>query len=75
MGLSLRAAIDAKCKDCIYDPECGGGTWREQVAQCSCPSCPFWSVRSGPRSGPWQNYPTDPATVTREWFTRAVGRA
>ena len=23
---------DDKCKDCIYDPCCGGGTWREQIA-------------------------------------------
>jgi hypothetical protein len=32
MGESLRAAIDAKCKDCIWDPASGLGTWRAQVA-------------------------------------------
>jgi hypothetical protein len=30
--LTLRQAINAKCKECIYDPYPGGcGTWREQV--------------------------------------------
>jgi hypothetical protein len=73
--MSLRKAIDAKCKDCIYDPLCGGGTWREQVAQCSCPSCPLWIVRPAPSSGPFANPPRDPATVTREWLTKPVGLA
>jgi hypothetical protein len=33
--ISLRQAINAKCKDCIYDPLSGLGTWREQVARCT----------------------------------------
>lgn len=45
---SLRAAIDAKCRSCIYDPACGNGKWREQVAACSSSNCPLHSVR--PRS-------------------------
>lgn len=47
-GLSLRAAINAKCKDCCYDPRNGGGTWRQQVGLCSAVTCGLWPVR--PRS-------------------------
>jgi hypothetical protein len=46
-GPSLRAPVNAKCRDCSYDPK-GGGTWREQVAACSCPSCPLYPVRPLP---------------------------
>jgi len=42
--VSLRAAINAKCKDCIYDP-LAGGTWRAQVEGCTCRICPLWPVR------------------------------
>jgi hypothetical protein len=45
---SLRAAIDAMCKSCIYDPGSGGGAWREQVASCSSGNCPLHSVRPLP---------------------------
>ena len=41
---SLRAAIDAKCKSCIYDP-LAGGTWREQVQGCSSADCPLHPFR------------------------------
>lgn len=44
-GKSLRAAIDAKCKECIYDPLSGCGTWREQVEACSSPDCPLFPHR------------------------------
>jgi hypothetical protein len=73
--MSLRAAINAKCKDCIYDPKCGGGTWREQVAQCSAIRCPLWPYRPAPGSGPFAKPPRDPATVTREWLTKPIGEA
>lgn len=46
---SLRAAIDAKCKSCIYDPASGNGGWREQVSACSSSNCPLHPVR--PKSG------------------------
>lgn len=71
--MSLRGAINAKCKGCIFDPKSGGGTWREQVAQCSCVRCPLWPVRPLPGSGPHAGAPTDPATVTPEWVRRPVG--
>lgn len=73
--MSLRAAIDTKCKDCIYDPRCGGGTWREQIAQCSCVDCPLWSVRTGPTSGRFANYPKRIEDISREWVKVPVGQA
>lgn len=42
---SFRAAIDAKCKECIYDPIAGKGTWRQQVEACTSRSCPLYPVR------------------------------
>jgi len=45
---SLRAAIDAKCRDCIYDPGNGEGGWRQQVQACCSANCPLHSVRPLP---------------------------
>ena len=73
--MSLRTAINANCRDCIHDPLSGGGTWREQVAQCSVIRCALWPVRPGPRSGPYADPPRDPTTVTPEWLRRRVGWA
>jgi hypothetical protein len=72
--MSLRAAINAKCKDCIYDPKCGGGTWREQVAQCPSTDCPLWPVRPAPDGGPWGNPPRDPLAVPSGWIGLPIGR-
>lgn len=44
---SLRGAINAMCKDCIYDPRAGNGTWVEQVANCTATRCPLYMVRPG----------------------------
>jgi hypothetical protein len=71
---SLRAAVDAKCKDCIYD-SCAPGTWREQIAQCSAIRCPLWPVRPAPSGGAFAGPPRDPATVTGEWLAKPVGEA
>lgn len=47
---SLRSAINAKCRECIYDPYAKGlGKWREQVAACVSVSCPLHAVRPRPR--------------------------
>ena len=73
--MSLRNAINANCRDCIYDPLSGGGTWRQQVAQCSVIRCALWRVRPGPRSGPYADAARDPANVTPEWLRRPVGYA
>ena len=51
--MSLRKAIDLKCKECLYDPIAGHGSWREQIAQCTSVDCPIWPVRPGPGSGPF----------------------
>lgn len=41
---SLRKAINAKCRDCRYDPE-AVGTWLQQVMNCPDSDCPLHSVR------------------------------
>ncbi len=41
---SLRAAINAKCRECIYDPH-DVGTWRQQVQACTADTCPLYPVR------------------------------
>ncbi len=43
--MSLRKAINEKCKDCIYDPLSGLGNWRQQVAGCTSEDCSLWPVR------------------------------
>lgn len=43
-----RQAINAKCRECIYDPS-QRGTWREQVAACCSANCPLHSIRPVPR--------------------------
>ena len=48
--VSLRSAVNAKCKSCIYDPYVKGlGSWREQVANCGGVNCPLYAVRPVPR--------------------------
>lgn len=42
---SLRSAINAKCRECIYCPLTGTGSWRLQVENCTSISCPLFSVR------------------------------
>lgn len=49
--VSLRSAINTKCKECSYDPLAKGeGGWREQVAKCGGVNCPLYAVRPVPRS-------------------------
>lgn len=45
---SLRDAINAMCKSCLYDPGIGNGAWREQVQGCSSGNCPLHLVRPLP---------------------------
>ena len=42
--MSLRKAINAMCKDCIYDSYVKG-TWRKQVEECELTHCPLHRVR------------------------------
>lgn len=53
--MSLRKAINEKCKECIYDRQDVGG-WRQQVTACTSFSCPLYDVRpvSGMQTHPDQ---------------------
>ena len=42
-----KAAIDRKCKKCIYDPK-ASGNWREQVLNCTSFKCPLFDLRPTP---------------------------
>jgi hypothetical protein len=42
---SMRAAINAKCKECIYDDLSGLGTWRQQTEGCTSTECPLYELR------------------------------
>jgi len=44
---SYKTAIKHMCKACVYDPQ-AKGTWREQVQDCSCPTCPLYDFRPLP---------------------------
>jgi len=41
----MRKAVNNKCKECIYDPLSGLGTWRQQVEGCTSTDCPLYPVR------------------------------
>ena len=51
---SMRASINAKCKECIYDPFHGCGSWRKQVEACTSYKCPLFGLRpvSRPKKAP-----------------------
>ncbi len=39
-----RAAVAAKCADCIFDP-LASGTKYQQIAACTVFECPLWPIR------------------------------
>ena len=44
--MSLRKAVNAKCRECIYDPDAKGlGSALNQITNCELTDCPLWSVR------------------------------
>ena len=44
--MSLRKAINAKCRECIYDPDAHGmGSALNQITNCEITTCPLWAVR------------------------------
>ena len=45
MKPSPQKAINAKCKECIYDESPGNGTLHEQIEGCTSPSCPLFDLR------------------------------
>lgn len=53
-----KRAIKQHCKDCIYDPDGGAGTWREQRQNCTATHCALWPFRpraATPRSSPGES--------------------
>ena len=40
-----QAAINAMCASCIFDPDGGGGSWRQQVEACTSTGCPLFELR------------------------------
>jgi hypothetical protein len=42
--VSRKAAIEAKCKDCIWDPE-EPGNWRQQAESCTITECSLHPYR------------------------------
>lgn len=42
---SRAKAIRDMCKQCIYDPVAGKGTWRQQVEACTSKDCPLYHFR------------------------------
>jgi hypothetical protein len=55
MAISFRALVNAKCKQCTYDPMSGLGTWRQQVEACTVKSCPLWPARPVSATQPKEN--------------------
>ena len=47
--MTRQNAIEAKCKECIYDP-LDDGTWRQQVEGCDLVDCSLWGYRPKSRS-------------------------
>jgi hypothetical protein len=41
---SLRKAINAHCRSCVYDSQ-AAGSWRAQVTLCPCTGCELYGVR------------------------------
>ena len=44
MARSLRAGINAMCRQCTYDPR-AAGHWRTQVELCTAVDCALWELR------------------------------
>jgi len=42
--MSLRKAVNDKCRECLYDP-LSNGNWRQQITACTSPNCPLFPFR------------------------------
>ncbi len=62
-------AIEAMCRDCIYD-ELDEGTWRMQVERCALTDCPLYQYRPVSRSK--SNDKADGASVQQHYDPIAV---
>ena len=58
--MTRQQAINAKCKDCIYD-DMVKGTWRMQVEQCELTACALYPYR--PKSSSNVTYKADSGAV------------
>ncbi len=60
--MSLRKAINSKCRECIYCPISGNGSWRQQVAACTSKTCALYPVRPKPSNDitKWLNASENP---------------
>lgn len=59
------AAVNAKCCECIYDPEAAGtGSWRKQVEDCTSFTCPLFDYRPVTTGG--KDDDEDEITITTE---------
>ena len=47
--MTRQKAIEAKCRDCIYDP-LDDGAWRQQVERCEITDCALYPYRPKSRS-------------------------
>ena len=47
--LTRKQAIEANCRDCVYDPA-NSGNWRQQVTLCAVRECFLWPWRPVSRS-------------------------
>lgn len=46
--MSLRSAVNSKCKECLYNSGERGG-WRQQIEACTAYPCPLFDVRPKPK--------------------------
>jgi len=74
-GLSLRGAIDAKCRDC-GGLDGGARFWRLHVSACPVTDCPLWRVRplTGENPPGWLSS-RDPARLPGAWRALPQERA
>jgi len=55
---SLRACVNAHCRDCIYDEHAkGAGNWRQQIAACTVTKCALYSIRPVSKPKPRKRLP------------------
>ena len=63
--MSLRQAINDKCRDCIYDPMVSHN-WRKQVHLCEIDTCPLSPVRPRSKANFDSTPLSDPISALRE---------
>ena len=67
--MSLRAAINGKCRDCIHD-ELAAGSAAVQVELCACYAGPLWPVRPVRPAG--VRVPCSPPVVDEQRLSPAM---